>query len=407
MMRDIDLFQQALGLEPPWRVVRSEFNLEKRRLDIFIDFPKGATFTCPACGEKGLTAYDTQPKTWRHLNFFQHEAYLTARVPRVHCEKCGATRLVEVPWARKGSGFTLLFEAMIMMLAKAMPVRSIADMVGEHDTRLWRILHYYVEQALEAADYSEVAVLGIDETASKRGHDYVSLFVDLEVPRVVYVTEGKEAATVKRFKEHLMCHGGDAEKIRQVCCDMSPAFMKGITENFPNASITFDKFHVMKILNEAVDQVRREEQRRRPELKKTRYLWLKNPGNLKKSQGTRLRELRLRHRNLKTNRAYHLRLNFQEFFKQPLYLAEKFLKEWYFWATHSRLEPMKQAAYTIKRHWQGVLQWFKSRISNGILEGINSLIQAAKARARGYRTTRNFITMIYLIGGKLNFNLPT
>jgi len=315
--------------------------------------------------------------------------------------------LVEVPWARKGSGFTLLFEAMIMMLAKAMPVRSIAEMVGEHDTRLWRILHHYVEQALEEADDSEVEVVGIDETASKRGHDYVSLFVDLQVPRVLYATEGKDASTVKRFKEDLIEHGGREENLSQMCCDMSPAFIKGITENFPDASITFDKFHVVKILNEAVDQVRREEQKQRPELKKTRYLWLKNPGNLKKSQGTRLRELRLRHRNLKTNRAYHLRLNFQEFFKQPLYSAEEFLKEWYFWATHSRLEPMKKAAYTIKRHWQGVLQWFKSRISNGILEGINSLIQAAKARARGYRTTRNLITMIYLIGGKLNFNLPT
>ena len=225
MMRDIDLFQQALGLEPPWQVERSEFNFAKRRLDIFIDFPKGATFTCPACGEKGLTAYDTQLKTWRHLNFFQHEAYLTARVPRVHCEKCGATRLVEVPWARKGSGFTLLFEAMIMMLAKAMPVRSIAEMVGEHDTRLWRILYHYVEQALEAADDSEVEVVGIDETASKRGHDYVSIFVDLQVPRVLYATEGKDASTVKRFKEDLIEHGGREENLSQMCCDMSPAFI--------------------------------------------------------------------------------------------------------------------------------------------------------------------------------------
>ena len=129
---------------------------------------------------------------------------------------------------------------MIMMLAKAMPVRSIADMVGEHDTRLWRILHHYVEQALEEADDSEVEVIGIDETASKRGHDYVSLFVDLQVPRVLYATEGKDASTVKRFKEDLIEHGGREENLSQMCCDMSPAFIKGITENFPDASITFD-----------------------------------------------------------------------------------------------------------------------------------------------------------------------
>ena len=188
---------------------------------------------------------------------------------------------------------------------------------------------------------------------------------------------------------------------------MSPAFINGVKEHFPNAQLTFDKFHVMKIINEAVDEVRRQEQKDRPELKRTRYIWLKNPANLKLSQTETLKELNVKNLNLKTARAYHIRLNFQELFKQDPDDAESFLKKWYFWATHSRLEPIKEAAYTIKRHWDGILRWFKSNINNGILEGINSLIQAAKGRARGYRTSRNLITIIYLIGGKLNFNLPT
>ena len=188
---------------------------------------------------------------------------------------------------------------------------------------------------------------------------------------------------------------------------MAPAFITGTEKNFPHAQITFDKFHVLKILNEAVDEVRRQEQRLVPELKKTRYIWLKNPRNLKPYQSTILEELNVKKLNLKTVRAYHIRLNFQELWNQTSRDAETFLKKWYFWATHSHLEPIKEAAYTIKRHWDGVLRWFKSKINNGILEGINSLVQAAKAKARGYRTTKNLITMIYLIAGKLNFNLPT
>jgi transposase len=405
-MRDTDLFQIALGLQPPWRVESSEFDRQRKRLDIMIDFHRGGTFACPECGAHGLKAYDSELKCWRHLNFFQHEAYLNARVPRVKCGQCGI-RLVNVPWARSGSGFTLLFEAMIMTLAKAMPVKTLASFVNEHDTRLWRIIHHYVDEGRSEADHSSVKCVGFDETSSKRGHDYVSLFVDLEGPRVLFATEGKDSSTVERFKQDLIAHGGCEQNIEQMCCDMSPAFIRGAREQFPETELTFDKFHIMKIVNDAVDEVRKQEQKERPELAKSRYIWLKNPANLKQSQTLALENLTIKKLNLKTSRAYHIRLNFQELFKQPPQEAEDFLKKWYFWATHSRLEPIKEAAYTIKRHWNGVLQWFKSQINNGILEGINSLIQAAKARARGYRTKENLIAMIYLIGGKLNFGLPT
>ena len=405
-MRDTELFQLALGLTSPWHVVSCEFDLDKRRLDVEIDFPRGSVFACPSCGREGCSAYDTERYEWRHLNFFQHEAYLAARVPRVNCGDCGI-KTMEVPWARSGSGFTLLFEALIMMMAKAMPVKSIADIVKEHDTRLWRVLNHYVHESRQGADFSAVTEIGVDETSSKRGHNYVSLFVDMKSSQVLFATEGKDASTLERFKTDLEAHHGDPSNIREVCCDMSPAFISGVEKHFPEAHLTFDKFHVLKILNEAVDEVRRQEQQSRPELKRTRYIWLKNPENLKENQATTLETLQVKKLNLKTARAYHIRLNFQEFWNQPLQEAETFLKRWYFWATHSRLEPIKEAAYTMKRHWDGILRWFTSRINNGILEGINSLIQAAKAKARGYRTMKNLITMIYLIGGKLEFRLPT
>jgi transposase len=399
-MQDRDLFQLALGLAPPWLVERCEFDPEEKRLDIFIDFTRGGEFGCPECGRTDCKAYDTQNRIWRHLNFFEHVTYFHVRTPRVECPDCGV-KMVAAPWAREAGGFTLLFEAFILALVREMPVNAVAGLVGEHDTRIWRILHHYVERARGEQDYSTITKIGLDETSSKRGHNYITLFVDMDRSKVLFVTPGKDAATLTAFKDDLEAHGGTAGQIEQVCCDMSPAFIRGIEDTFPGSSITFDKFHVMKIINEAVDEVRRTEQKTRLELKKTRCGWLKNPENLGKQLKAVIDRLNVKKMNLKTSRAYQIKLTFQDFYDQARKNAEAFLKRWYFWATHSRLQPVIDAGRTIKRHWDGVLQWFESRINNGVLEGINSLIQAAKAKARGYRSTRNLITVVYLIAGKL------
>lgn len=404
-MRDTELLQAAFGLLPPWMVARSTFDAAAKRLDIHLDFPRGSRFGCPDCGAADCPAYDTEEMTWRHLDFFQHQAYLHARVPRVRCSGCGIKR-VSVPWAREGSGFTLLFEALAMTMMTSMPVAAVGRLVGEHDTRLWRVLRHYVEEARAAADHSGVTRVAFDETAARRGHDYVSLFVDLDGPRVLFVADGKDATTVETFAADLADHDGAAENVTEVCIDMSAAFIKGTAAHLPNANITFDKFHAVKIINDAVDLVRRAEQKDRPELKKTRYIWLKNKGNLSEAQLDTLGGLT--DLNLKTARAYQIRLTFQDLYAQPSReAAEAFLKKWYFWATHSRLQPVIEAAGTIKRHWNGILRWFDSKIANGILEGINSLVQAAKAKARGYRSTRNLKAIIYLIAGKLELKLPT
>jgi len=403
-MRDTDLFGMALGIEPPWLVTKSAFDGAAKRLDIYLDFARGSRFACPQCGVAGCPAYDSDEKTWRHLNFFQHEAYLHARVPRVTCKGCGIKQ-VSVPWARVDSGFTLLFEALVMAMVQAMPVAAVARMVEEWDTRLWRVIHHYVEAARDRADHSAVTSLAIDETAARRGHNYVSLFVDLVRRRVLFVTEGRDADTVAAFAQDLTAHGGNPQAIAEVCIDMSPAFIAGIAQSLPDAQVTFDKFHVVKLINEAVDAVRRAEQKSRVELKKSRYLWLKNPHNLSALQHTQLDNLATA--NLKTGRAYRIRLAFQELYLQPTKNAEAFLKKWFWWATHSRLAPMIEAARMVKRHWNGILRWFHSRIANGIMEAINSLVQAAKAKARGYRSIRNLKAIIYLIAGKLELALPT
>jgi transposase len=404
-VRDTDLFQQALALVPPWLVTASRFDAAARRLDIDVAFPKGTRFACPICGSADCPVHDTEAKTWRHLDFFQHQAFLHARVPRVRCEACGVRQVV-VPWAREGSGFTLLFEALAMTLMIAMPVAAVARLTREHDTRLWRLLRHYVEEARARADYSKATKAAFDETAAKRGHDYVSLFVDLATRRVMFVADGKDAATVEQFAADLQAHGGAAANITEVCIDMSPAFIKGTKEHLPAASITFDKFHAVKIVNEAVDMVRRTEQKSRPELQKSRYVWLKNQANLTKTQNDTLTSLA--DLNLKTARAYQIRLGFQDLYDQPTREAAlAFFKKWYFWATHSKLRPVIDAARTIKRHQDGILRWFDTKIANGLLEGINSLVQAAKAKARGYRSTDNLKAIIYLVAGKLELRLPT
>jgi transposase len=342
---------------------------------------------------------------WRHLDFFQHQAFLRARTPRITCKTCGVKQ-INVPWARAGSGFTLLFEALAMTLVTHMPVAAAARLVGEHDTRLWRVVIHYVEAALARLDLADLKRVAIDETAAKRGHNYISLFVDIDARKVVYIAEGRGAETVAEFADHVDAHNSDASRIKEVCIDMSGAFIKGVTENLTEAEITFDKFHIVKLVNDAVDNVRRAEVKARPELKGTRYAWTKNAANLTATQAAELAPLTKT--NLKTARAYHLRLAFQDIYREPTRdWAEVQLERWYRWAIRSRLQPIKDVARTIKRHWDGILAWFESRIANGLIEGINSLVQAAKAKARGYRTLRNLKAITYLIAGKLELRLPT
>jgi len=401
-MRDKDLFQLALGLTDPWFVERCEFDAQRGVLDIHLNFQRGAKFPCPECAGADRSVHDTEVKQWRHLNFFEHHAYLHARMPRMRCDKCGV-RTVGVPWARPGSGFTLLFEAFVMTLAKEMPVMGIAALVGEWDTLLWRMIRHWVDQARSEQDFSEVSKVGIDETAARRGHNYISVFVDLDNSGAIFATQGKDASTVGRFVEDFEAHDGKAENIEEVCCDMSPAFIRGVRDSLPQAQMTFDKFHVIKIVNDAVDQVRRAEQKDRPELKGSRYSWIKNEQNLTEKQAAILGDLSVPRLNLKTARAWRMRLAFQELYRQPAERAEEFVRQWLAWAARSRLQPMIKAGRTIRNHLPGVLRWFASHINNGVLEGLNSLIQAAKARARGYRTINNLITAVYLVAGKLDF----
>jgi len=400
----------ALNITDPWFVSNLDFNAESKRLDVYIDFKKGSTFDYVDINNNNetisnLKAYDTKDKIWRHLNFFEHECYLHARVPRVKLPN-GKTKLIKTPWEGLSNGFTLLFEALLVQLAQAMPVSKVAKITHTSDDKLWSMLDKYVNTTREYEDFKNIDKIGMDETSRAKGHEYITLFVDLDKRRTIFITEGKDNTTVKDFKEDFEEHNGDVNNITNVSCDMSPAFIKGVKENLPNAKITFDKFHILKIINEAVNKVRQQEVSTNNLLKGTKYIWLKNYTNLTVKQKEQLDELTMSNMNIKTLRAYNIRQSFQDIYQantQDEFIT--YLNKWYFWATHCQLEPMVKAAKTIKRHWDGIVKWFESKINNGILEGLNSVIQAAKSKARGYKTFKNYKIIVYLLTGKLDFNL--
>jgi transposase len=397
-----DLFRLALGLRQPWMVTRTDFDAAEGRLDLYLDFPRGARFPCPAegCGEVECSVHDTEDKTWRHMDFFQHRAYLHARVPRVRCAEHGV-RQVGVSWARPESGFTLLFEALLITFATAMPVAKVAEMTREHDTRIWRVIEHHVDTERALLSFAGVAKVGLDETAAARGQDYVTVFMDMVARRVLFATEGRDAATLARFAQDLREHGGDPDLVTDTSSDMSVAFISGIGEHLPHAQMTFDRFHVMAKLSEAVDEVRRAEQKNNPALKKTRYVWLKNRANLTAKQRETLTWLTRPSMRLATARAHRWREDFQAFYDHSVDDAETYLRGWCYGAKRSRLQPIKDFVGLVESHWDGIIAWHRSRLSNGLLEATNSLIQAAKARARGYRSKKKMITIIYLLAAKL------
>ena len=315
-------------------------------------------------------------------------------------------RRVEVPWAQASSHFNYHFQALVLNLARNMPMSVVARQLREHDTRLWRVVIHHVLAAVDRLDLSAVRRIGVDDKSYQVGHKYLTVAADLDTTRVIFVTEGRDAATLGRLRQHLIDHGGKPDDVTEISQDMSQAYASGAARFFPNATVVFDHFHVVKLMGEAVDEVRRAEQKEQDFLRGTRYLWLKNFNNLTAKQQSALTDLsRL---NLKTVRAYKARLDLQDIYAESeSQVAAARLKRWFFRATHSRLDPLIRFAYTVRDHLKGILAFFTSRTTNGLLEGLNSLIQATKAKARGFRTVGALVSMIHLIGSRLQFTLPT
>lgn len=397
------LFEAALGIADPWGVASVEFDEKAKTLTVLIDFKPGTRFAAP--GHEGLhPVHDTVPKTYRHLNFFQHECILRVRTPRVKLPD-GAVRLVEPDFAGRLSGFTLLFEALILMLAQQMPFAAVARIVGESAHRVMAVCERYVELALGMADLSEVKALAIDETSRARGHDYVTLAADAMARRVLFVTEGRDAATIEALAAHLDAHACPPERIESVSIDMSPAFIKGCTEHLPKARITFDKFHIVAHASTAVDKMRRIEQRTDKSLKGLRWSLLKDRSRLKPEAAADLDALIAKLTTVRTARAWAYKEQLREILdRKQINVVRAMLEHWCTCVMRSKVEPMKEVATLVRGHLEGIVAWAQTRQTNGFLEAINGLFQAAKRRARGFIRLSTIKTVIFLIAGKLNFH---
>lgn len=405
-MNSTTLFSMALGLQSPWQVNDISFAVEEskqRELHLHIGFPRGSRFpdeTGAAC-----PVHDTVEREWQHLNFFEHHCYLHCGVPRIKTSD-GKVVTVNVPWSRPGSGFTLLFEAFAMaLIEREMPVSRVAEILGVNPQRVWTLFNHWIEKARKSDDVSSISQLGVDETSSRKGHKYVTLGVDLEKSRVIHACTGKGKATLKSIQQRLESKGVAAAQITQLSMDLSPAFIAGAAESFPAAAITFDRFHVVKLLNEAMDKVRKVERLEHDDLKGHKYTFLKNRQNLTDKQEKSLTDMIELYPNL--GKAYRLKVLFNDLWEMPSKeLATAFLTDWCDEVEEAKIPAFMAFAKMVKGHWSGIIHFVESRITNGILEGINSKVQLAKRRARGYRNTDNFINMIYFLCGKMKFDYP-
>lgn len=400
------LFSMALGLQLPWQVKEVTFStseIARSELHLRIGFVPGSRF--PDEANELCPVHDTVERQWQHLSFFEHTCYLHCAVPRITTTE-GKVRTVEVPWARPGSGFTLLFEALALaLIEREMPVNRVAEVLKVNPQRVWTVFNYWINKAKAADDPSAITKLGIDETSTKKGHHYITLGVDLDEARVIHVTEGKGMATLQSIQQHLENKGVDKDQIQEISIDLSPAFIAGAAESFPTAQITFDRFHVVKLLNEAMNKVRIAERKEHDELKGHKYTFLKNRKNLSETKVKALDEMIVLYPTL--GEAYRLKVLFNDLWEMPnKTAAEAFLRQWCDEVDTAKIPAFMKFANTVRAHWYGIVHFVETHITNGILEGINSKIQLAKRRARGYRNINNFINMVYFLCGKLKFDYP-
>ena len=401
-----DILLLGVGIQPPWGLVDQRLDTDKQphELHLEVKCERGMKYACPECGQSH-PAHDFQKKTWRHLNFFQHHCYIHASVPRVRCPDHGV-KLVKVPWARTGSAFTLLFEQAALALVREMPVNAAARLIEVTDKRLWRVVEYYVSKAVAGFDLSAVQAVGLDETASKRGHNHVTVFIDMErrAAPVMFATPGRGQDTVAAFGEFLKSHKGVPEQVLEVVCDMSGAFLSAVPRHLPKAQITVDWFHIVQTFTKALDEVRKAEGRVKPLPKHLRWAVLKRGdiGHLTDHQLNAL--LELLEQGLDTATAWRVkeRLRWVRQASTPQgarWRITRFINySTDLVGTGKLLEPVRQALQTLATHAERVVRRWTSTYTNARLEGLNGLFQAARARARGYRNTQTFMTMIYMIG---------
>ncbi len=411
LMQDKELYRQLLGLKQPWELSEVKVDFTGLKVDIWVKWPIEKQAPCPECG-KSCVIYDhREQRQWRHLDTMQFQTMLHCRIPRVECSEHGV-KSIEVPWAEKQSRFTLLFERLAIDVLLACQNQTKAKEL----LRLsWDEVHKIQEKAVERglarrSRSSEEGIrhryryIGVDEKSFVKGHQYATVVSDIEYRRVIDVSRDRKEQSLSGILGKM----SEEQKngIEAVVIDMWEPYKSSVEDELPKADIVYDKFHIAKHLGEAVDKVRKAENKSlRKEglelLKGTKYLWLTNPENWTDQQKGLFKELK--DKGLKVGRAWALKEMFLDLWGYKYEKAARnFFKKWHWWATHSRLKPVADIAKMIKGHLDNILTYLKHRITNAVAEGLNSKIQQVKSAARGFRSFENYRIAILFYCGKLN-----
>jgi transposase len=403
-MKDLtEHYRDLLGLEESWQVENVDLDLEGTQVTIWLTHV-GGQLVCPECATECSQADRALERTWRHLDTMQFKTELKARVPRSRCPDCGV-KTIAIPWSGKHSRFTLMFEAFAIEVLKACSnVERASVLLGLHWDSVHAIIERAVQRGLDRRKLDNIEHVGMDEKSFGKGHDYVSVMTDIDNKRVLEVAPERTIEAADSLWKTLT--QTQRAGIASVSLDMWQAFMTSAQKNAPQAEVVHDKFPIAKYLGEAVDKVRRAEHKALKQdddqtLTGSRQLWLYNMENLDDERYDRLHELQ--QQDLKTARAWAIKENFRWFWEYSYAgNAKKFFDRWYGWARRSQLEPVKKVALMLKNHLDGLLSYFRHRVTNATAEGFNSRIQSIKSAARGFRSFKNYRLRILFYCGKLD-----
>ena len=400
-----------LGLGKAWRVVKAR--LEASSSTFVLSVKETAELWPEESARAGtkVTCHDhVEPMQWRHLNVFNKECVIVCALPRGRRGDDGKVYRVTPPWEGRSKHFTQEFEAFALTLMREMPVKRAGQILGESDSRMWRMLFAHVKAAHARLSFDNVVWVGADEMNRRKGQNYLTVFADLLAKRGLFATPGKDASVWEAFAAELLRHNGHPKAIRRVAIDMSAAYTKGVASNLGNAQVVYDKFHVIQNVVEACDQIRKAESRsdagKRELLERTRWMWLKNRTNWTEKETHKWESMSLE--RCVTGMAYEMRLVLQGIYQwKDVEVAKKLFGNWCAWVKAMReqtgelLEPMARAARMIEGHMEGILAHWTQGLTTAYMEGLNSLFSAVKRRARGYRTVEYMTSMLYFVAGKL------
>lgn len=396
----------VFGIEEPWILSSftagiyddSHAGVLKGEVQVCLDVPSGM-YPCPTCGFL-CRIHQREDRYYSHPPMCEMGLVIRARIPKLRCDVCDGWRQMEVSWARPKVSYTKKMERYIFGLLEDMAVCSTGERTGVSMFVIWDMVRYRVGKALERMDLAGVCMLYLDETSSKKGHNYITVVSD-QNKRIIFVCEGKGSDTVDRLKDWIISHNGDPERISVVSCDLGEAYPAGVRRNFPSAVVVYDRFHAVKLANEAMDDVTRRYANIHEGLRGMRRKLMKNPSSLSDVEHKRI--MRVVNDFREVGECYRLKNLLASIYDYgDKNTASEVLDLWFEECRRSGLPEMKRLGETIESRREGILAWYDNPVNNGYAEGLNSLIQTTKRVARGYRNIENFIAMIYLRNGNLD-----